>query len=117
MLPLIPYSDDTSGNKSKIWNKYDSWCLKLAGMPNEENQKFTDIFHLTRYMHVLCSYYTLYVHVLNMYVHAHAVYTQHATYIHNNNICVYMKMQVDCIELAVPNADGGSVRKRRNYHL
>ena len=30
MLPLILYTDDTSGNKSKHWNKFDCWCLKLA---------------------------------------------------------------------------------------
>ena len=46
MLPLILYSDDTSGNRSKRWNKFDSWCLKLAGLPNKENQKLHNIHHL-----------------------------------------------------------------------
>ena len=43
MLPLILYSDDTSGNRSKRWNKFDSWCFKLAGLPNSENQKLHNI--------------------------------------------------------------------------
>ena len=46
MLPLILFSDDTSGNRSKRWNKFDSWCLKLAGLPNKENQKLHNIHHL-----------------------------------------------------------------------
>lgn len=46
MVPLILYSDDTSGNKSKRWNKFDSWCLKLAGLPNYENQKLENIHHI-----------------------------------------------------------------------
>ncbi len=43
MLPLILFTDDTSGNKSKQWNKFDSWCLKLAGLPNKENSKLYSI--------------------------------------------------------------------------
>ena len=27
MVPLIKFSDDTSGNRSKVWNKFDSWCF------------------------------------------------------------------------------------------
>ena len=46
MVPLILYSDDTSGNKSKQWNKFDNWCLKLAGLPNDENQKLENIHHI-----------------------------------------------------------------------
>lgn len=37
MLPLILFTDDTSGNKSKLWNKFYSWCLKLASLPNKDN--------------------------------------------------------------------------------
>ena len=39
MVPLILYTDDTSGNKSKQWNKFDLWCLKLAGLSTKENSK------------------------------------------------------------------------------
>ena len=39
MVPLMIYSDDTSGNKSKVWNKFDLWCFLLAGLPKEENAK------------------------------------------------------------------------------
>ena len=48
MLPVILYSDDTSGNRSKQWNKFDSWCLKLVGLPNEMNQQL-------HHIHRLCS--------------------------------------------------------------
>ena len=30
-MPLILYSDDSSGNRSKKWNKFDNWALLLAG--------------------------------------------------------------------------------------
>lgn len=43
MLPLILYTDDTSGNKSKQWNKFDLWCLKVAGLPKRENSKLHNI--------------------------------------------------------------------------
>ncbi len=39
ITPLILYSDDTSGNRSKQWNKFDSWCIILAGLPRSENSK------------------------------------------------------------------------------
>ena len=30
--PIILYSDDFSGNRSKKWNKFDAWCITLAGI-------------------------------------------------------------------------------------
>ncbi|KAL5477677.1 hypothetical protein EMCRGX_G024502 [Ephydatia muelleri] len=30
MLPLVLFADDTSGNHSKKWHKFESWYLKLA---------------------------------------------------------------------------------------
>ena len=32
-LPIILYSDDMSGNKSKKWHEFNNWCLLLAGLP------------------------------------------------------------------------------------
>ena len=43
VCPLIIYSDDTSGNRSKKWNKFDYWCLLLAGLPRHENSKLSNI--------------------------------------------------------------------------
>ena len=43
MLPIILYSDDTSGNKSKEWHKFDSWCVFLAGLPREINTQMPNI--------------------------------------------------------------------------
>ena len=43
MLPIIVYTDDTSGNKSKQWNKFDAWCVKLAGLPKKKNSKLHNI--------------------------------------------------------------------------
>ncbi len=43
MLPLILYSDDTSGNRSKKWHKFDSWSVLLAGLPRSENAKIPNI--------------------------------------------------------------------------
>jgi hypothetical protein len=38
MVPLNLYSDDTSGNRSKKWNKHESWLLSLSGLPFNETQ-------------------------------------------------------------------------------
>ncbi len=46
MLPLILYSDDTSGNKSKKWHQFDSWSILLAGMPQEANTQLPNIHFL-----------------------------------------------------------------------
>ena len=43
MLPLILFSDDTSGNKSKKWHLFDSWSFVLAGLPHHENSKIQNI--------------------------------------------------------------------------
>lgn len=43
MLPLILFSDNTSGNKSKKWHKFDSWSALFAGLPNEENAELESI--------------------------------------------------------------------------
>lgn len=43
MVPLILYSDDTSGNRSKKWNGFDVWALMLAGLPKHENLKLQNI--------------------------------------------------------------------------
>ena len=39
--------DDTSGNKSKKWNKFDCWTLLLAGLPKHENAKLQNIHFMT----------------------------------------------------------------------
>lgn len=42
-VPIILYSDDTSGNQSKKWNKFDIWALQLAGLPRHFNAKMENI--------------------------------------------------------------------------
>ena len=37
MVPLLLYTDDTSGSRSKKWNKFDCWCFLLAGVGHKEN--------------------------------------------------------------------------------
>ena len=36
-IPLILYTDDSSGNRSRKWNKFDNWALLLAGNSNEND--------------------------------------------------------------------------------
>lgn len=43
MLPLILFSDDTSGNRSKKWHKFDSWSVMLAGLPRRQNARIPNI--------------------------------------------------------------------------
>ncbi len=45
--PLVLFTDDTSGNRSKKWNKFDYWCLTLAGLPITEARMFQDIQFLS----------------------------------------------------------------------
>ena len=42
-VPLILYTDDTNGNRSKKWNKFDCWCLLLAGLPRHLNSQMQNI--------------------------------------------------------------------------
>ena len=46
ICPLVLFSDDTSGNRSKKWNKFDYWCLTLAGLPIAESRSFQNIHFL-----------------------------------------------------------------------
>jgi len=39
MIPLLLYTDDTSGNR----NKFDSWCFLLAGLPKAKNSQLHNI--------------------------------------------------------------------------
>ena len=48
MVPLILFSDDTSGNRSKKWHKYESFYLLLAGLPRRDNMQHVNI-------HFICS--------------------------------------------------------------
>ena len=43
MVPLVLYSDDTSGNCSKKWNKFDVWAMMLAGLARAENSQLENI--------------------------------------------------------------------------
>eukprot|EP00731_Ephydatia_muelleri_P004554 Em0002g730a len=43
MLPLILFSDDTSGNQSKKWHKFESWYLSFAGLPLHLNARIENI--------------------------------------------------------------------------
>ena len=43
MCPLILYSDDTSGNRSKKWNCFNVWCVQLASLPRSENAKLKNL--------------------------------------------------------------------------
>ena len=47
MVPLVLFSDDVSGNRSKKWNGFDLWAMLLAGLPKEENTKLSNIHLLT----------------------------------------------------------------------
>ena len=42
-VPIILYSDDMSGNKSKKWHEFNNWCLLLAGLPRHLNSQLANI--------------------------------------------------------------------------
>lgn len=47
ITPLLLYTDDTSGNKSKKWNKFDCWCFLLAGLPRQVNAQLNNIHFIS----------------------------------------------------------------------
>ena len=47
-LPIILYSVDMSGNKSKEWHEFNNLCLMLAGLPRHLNSQLSNI-HLTSF--------------------------------------------------------------------
>ena len=47
LAPLLLYSNDTSGNKSKKWNKFDAFCVTLACLPKFEARKIQNIHFVT----------------------------------------------------------------------
>lgn len=47
IVPILMYTDDTSGNKSKKWNKFESWCLSLAGLPLQVARNLEHIHFVT----------------------------------------------------------------------
>ena len=53
-VPLTLYSDDTSGNRSKKWNKFDVWVPLLAGLPRTENARMKNL-HLMSASNQVCA--------------------------------------------------------------
>ena len=47
VVPLLIYTDDTSGNRSKKWNKFDCWCFMLAGLPRHMNAQLHNIHFIS----------------------------------------------------------------------
>ena len=47
MIPLVLFSDDVSGNKSKKWNKFDVWAMLLAGLPRSTNCNLENIHFIS----------------------------------------------------------------------
>lgn len=47
VVPINLFTDDSSGNRSKKWNKFDCWTLMLAGLPKHENAKLHNIHFIT----------------------------------------------------------------------
>ena len=43
VIPIILFTDDSSGNKSKKWNKFDSWSFTVASLPKEDITKLDNI--------------------------------------------------------------------------
>lgn len=47
LVPINLFTDDSSGNRTKKWNKFDCWTLILAGLPQHENSRLHNIHFLT----------------------------------------------------------------------
>lgn len=62
VMPLILFSDDASGNRSKKYNCFNIWALLLGGLPQEENAKLQNIHFLTASNKVIKHLSTLAIH-------------------------------------------------------
>lgn len=47
VLPLVIFSDETSGNTTKKWNRIETYSMVMAGLPQREARKFENIHLLT----------------------------------------------------------------------
>lgn len=47
IVPVNIFTDDSSGNRSKKWNKFDCWTLILPGLSKHENSQLQNIHFLT----------------------------------------------------------------------
>ena len=45
-LPLLVFSDGTSGNTTKKWNRLETFSMSLAGLPRKEIRKIENIHFL-----------------------------------------------------------------------
>ena len=46
-LPLVIFSDETSGNRSKKWNQLETYSMFLAALPRKEISKFSNIHFIS----------------------------------------------------------------------
>ena len=54
IIPLVLFSDDVSGNRSKKWNKFDLWAMLLAGLPRCSNSLLENIHFICASNEVDC---------------------------------------------------------------
>ena len=43
IVPILLYTDDSSGNISKKWHAFNNWCFLLAGLPRHINSQLQNI--------------------------------------------------------------------------
>ncbi|KAI8811530.1 hypothetical protein BJ742DRAFT_669259, partial [Cladochytrium replicatum] len=46
-LPILIFTDDTCGNRSKRWYLHEQWYMALVGLPFEDLQKRSNIHLLS----------------------------------------------------------------------
>ena len=88
-LPIIIYSDDTSGNHSK---KFDLWTMTFAGLPCKDNGNLENI-------HFLCASNKVSVNVCIDQIPTFS----------------YINFKVSAIEMALRTFGKGSSGKWNNY--
>lgn len=45
-IPLLVFSDETSGSTTKKWNRLETFSMSLAGLPRKEIRKIENIHFL-----------------------------------------------------------------------
>ena len=46
-LPIVIFSDETSGNRSKKWNQLETYSMFLAALPRKDISKFSNIHFIS----------------------------------------------------------------------
>ncbi|KAI7865316.1 uncharacterized protein EV154DRAFT_407422, partial [Mucor mucedo] len=52
-VPISLFSDDTSGNRSKKWNCFDTWTMTISALPLKISNEYENHFFICTSNHII----------------------------------------------------------------